>query len=105
MIDSGATRSSLRTADADALGLSDSRASGPPLRFADGREMASEVLTVPVAAKLLHPNTDTYWGPTFQLMPTIKASGDRLLGTSDFFELFEIAFWPDPDGSRFSLVY
>ena len=59
--------------------------------------MASEVLTVPVAAKLLHPNTDTYWGPTFQLMPTIKASGDRLLGNaSDFFELFEVAFSARP---------
>jgi len=39
-------------------------------------------------------------GPTFQLEPTIKPLGDRLLGTADFFEAFEVAFWPGAGGSR-----
>jgi hypothetical protein len=43
-------------------------------------------------------------GPTFQLEPTIKPLGDRLLGTADFFEAFEVAFWPGAGGSRYSLV-
>ena len=106
VVDSGATRASLRAADAQAMGLSDSqRVNGPEITFADDHRAPSEELTVPVFAKVVDPSTGRYWGPTLRLNPTIKPAGDRLVGTSDFFEAFEVAFWPDPAGSRFSLVY
>ncbi len=105
VVRSGAPISSFRSADADALGLSASRAPGPPTRLADGSEVASEALTVPIVAKLMHPSTGEYWGPTFQLWPTIKTAGERVLGTGDFFHLFDIGFTPDPRGGHLSLAY
>lgn len=105
VIDGGATRSSLRVADAASLGLDVThRVPGPPVILANGVAQQSERLTVPLYVKIIEPATGSYWGPTFQLEPTIKASGDRLLGTADFFEAFEVAFWPGAGRSRYSLV-
>jgi hypothetical protein len=105
VVDSGATRSSVRVEDLDDLNVAQAdRAPGPQITFANGATEGSTRLLQPLAAKLVDPSTGAYWGPTFQLSPTAKASGDRLLGTADFFEVFEVAFWPAADQSRFSLV-
>lgn len=106
VVDSGATHSSIRTADLDALNVpAEARLPGPSITYANDATEPSQKLATPLAAKILDPSTGASWGPTINLSPSIKSSGDRLLGTDDFFEIFEVAFWPDPAGSRFSLVY
>jgi hypothetical protein len=106
VVDSGATRSSIRVGDLDDLNVPQAdRLPGPTITFANGATEASTQLARPLAAKLVDPATGSYRGPTFQLSPTAKAGGDRLLGTVDFFEVFEVAFWPAGPQTRFSLVY
>jgi hypothetical protein len=106
IVDSGATRSSIQEADADALGIGPSlRVPAGTVRYANGAEATLQAPKVPVAARLLDPATGSHWGPAFPLTPSLKPAGDRLLGTSDFFETFEVSFWPGGPGSRYSLVY
>lgn len=105
IVDSGATNSSLQEADADALGVTPAlRTPAGTVTFANGAQAALTKPAVAVAARVVDPATNQYWGPTFRLTPSFKPAGDRLLGTRDFFETFEVSFWPHPAGSRFSLV-
>lgn len=105
VVDSGATTTSIQQADADALGVTAAlRKPGPQVTFANGAQAPTELSAVKIAAAVFNPQAKKPFGPSFLLEPTIKAAGDRLLGTSDFFEIFEVSFWPGPAGSRFSLV-
>jgi hypothetical protein len=81
------------------------RAPAGTVTFANGDTAQVFAPTVSIAARLVDPTSGRFWGPTFTLTPTLKPAGDRLLGTSDFFEVFEVAFWPAGASSRFSLVY
>jgi hypothetical protein len=63
-----------------------------------------------VVAKLATPDRPNGWGPTLQWTPAgqrlgVKAAGDPLLGTRDFFQWFEVSFWHSGDQPRLSIAY
>lgn len=105
VVDSGATSSFLRASDIDDLGIAASqRAPASDVRLAGGGSMPTVRLAAPVFAAVVHPESGERWSPTFRLEPRIAPAGDRLLGLRDFFRVFEVAFWPEPQ-ARMSLVY
>lgn len=114
IVDSGATRSSIRTADLAAIGLdADAATEYPPgasVTDAMGNEHPAGQASVLIIAKLFPPGFANGWGPVMRWEPKVtplgvKAAGERLLGTRDFFRWFEVSFWHSADHPRLSLAY
>jgi len=114
VVDSGATRSSIRKTDLVAMGLgADAATDHPPgltVKDAMGNIHPAEHVNALIAAKLAPPDRPNGWGPTLYWQPDgcrlgVKAGGDPLLGTRDFFQWFEVSFWHAGDSPWLSISY
>jgi len=114
VVDSGATRSFIRSADLGAMGLDATevtdRPPGRTVKDAMGHSHPAEHVNALIVAKLATPDRPNGWGPMFRWTPDehrlgVKAGGDRLLGTRDFFQWFEVSFWHSDDQPRLSIAY